>query len=116
MLQKDLNHSRHLDLHQRRGWRQTEYQRPRFSSRQCGSEQSFLRVSASAVGSEGGGVADESEHAAKMTIMTAMIPGLTARLLSPRLWILGASGGDCKPGRTASSEAVLGKRSLSHEE
>ena|SRR5215472_3622292 len=75
MLQEILNVS---SVHHRKGWRQTEYQRPRFSSRQCGSEQSFLRVSASAVGSEGGGVADESEHAAKMTIMTAMIPGLTA--------------------------------------
>src|SRR6516164_3155094 len=116
MLQKALDEMGHLDTHQRSGWRQTEYQRPRFSSRQCGSEQSFLRVSASAVGSEGGGVADESEHAAKTAIMTAIIPGLTARLLSPRRWILGASSRDCKPGRTASSEAVRGKRSLSHEE
>ena|SRR5215467_7347386 len=85
MLQEVLGRKR-LGLYQRKGWRQTEYQSPKFSSRQCGSEQSFLRVSASAVGSEGGGVADESEHAAKTTIMTAIIPGLTARLLSPRRW------------------------------
>src|SRR5215472_14731294 len=115
MLQEVLGRKR-LGLYQRKGWRQTEYQSPKFSSRQCGSEQSFLRVSASAVGSEGGGVADESEHAAKTTIMTAIIPGLTARLLSPRRWILGASSRDCKPGRTPSSPAVRGKRSLSHEE
>ena len=50
--------------HQRSGWRQTEYQRPRFSSRHFGSEQSFLRIAAEAVGSEGGGGV-ELEHAAK---------------------------------------------------
>src|SRR6516164_1788980 len=116
MLQKALDEMGHLDTHQRSGWRQTEYQRPRFSSRQCGSEQSFLRVSASAVGSEGGGVADESEHAAKAAIMTAIIPGLTsAPPFTPRR-ILGVRSRDCKPSRTASSEAVRGKRSLSHEE
>src|SRR5215472_12019066 len=75
MLQEVLNVS---SVHQRRGWRQTEYQRPRFSSRQCGSEQSFLRIAASAVGSEGGGVADEPEHAARAMRMMATIPGLTS--------------------------------------
>ena len=74
MFQKILN--RALIYHRNDG-RQTEYQRPRFSSRQCGSEQSFLRVAASALGSEGGGGA-ELEHAARAMTTAAIIPGLTS--------------------------------------
>src|SRR6516162_11226169 len=77
MLQKALDEMGHLDTHQRSGWRQTEYQRPRFSSRQCGSEQSFLRIAADAVGSEGGGGVAGPEHAANAPIASARIPGLT---------------------------------------
>src|SRR5258708_273102 len=38
--------------HQRKGWRHTEYQRPRFASRQCGPAQ--LRLKASAAASRSG--------------------------------------------------------------
>ena len=94
-----------FESYQRSGWRQTEYQRPKFSSRQCGSAQFFLRIAASAVGSEGGGGTDGPEHAARATIMTAIMPGLTnASPVAGR--ILGAGGGDCKPSRTALREAV----------
>lgn len=101
MFQKVLNYMR---IHQRSDGRQTEYQRPRFSSRQCGSEQSFLRIAASAVGSEGGGCA-ELEHAARATIAMAKIAGLTSAppwLLSG-CRILGACNPDCK----SSEEAIL---------
>src|SRR3974390_3359444 len=62
--------------HQRSGGRQTEYQRPRFSSFHFGSSQSFLRSAADACGSEGGtGVSEE--HAVRM-IVRARIPHLTS--------------------------------------
>src|SRR5690348_9618843 len=63
--------------HQRNDWRQTEYQRPRFSSCHFGSEQSFFRIAAEAVGSEGGaGV--ELEHAVRTTIRETKRPGFTS--------------------------------------
>jgi hypothetical protein len=76
-----------------------------------GSEQSFLRIVAEAVGSDGGGGV-ESEHAAKAPITTARIPDLIKRVSFPsrqrrcalhgRLTmqgltrILGFHPGDCK--------------------
>src|SRR6516162_3067440 len=58
--------------HHRSGWRQTEYQRPRFSSCHLGSEQSFLTIAAEACGSAGGGGV-ALEHAANATVTIAMI-------------------------------------------
>src|SRR5580700_6335163 len=75
LLQKILNES--TTPHQRSDWRQTEYQRPRFSCCHFGSEQSFFRIAAEAVGSEGGGGV-ELEHAARATISAARIPSLTS--------------------------------------
>jgi hypothetical protein len=45
-----------------------------------GSEQSFLRIVAEAVGSDCGGGVVESEHAAKAPITTARIPDLIQRV------------------------------------
>ena len=71
---RNFKRSRHA--HQRSGWRQTEYQRPRFSCCHFGSEQSFFRIAAEAVGSEGGGGV-ELEHAARATIRETKSPGPT---------------------------------------
>lgn len=61
--------------HQRNGWRQTEYQRPKFSSFHFGSSQSFLRSAADACGSECGTGTVLDEHAAT-TVASARIPDL----------------------------------------
>src|SRR6516225_8915145 len=62
--------------YQRSGWRQTEYHKPRFSSRHFGSSQSFLRSAADACGSEAGtGAVSDDEHAAT-TIAMIRIPDL----------------------------------------
>src|ERR1700746_2588961 len=67
------NFERIVLLHHRSGWRETEYQRPRFSSCHLGSEQSFLTIAAEACGSAGGGGV-ALEHAANATATIAMIP------------------------------------------
>ena len=61
--------------YQRSGWRQTEYHKPRFSSRHFGSSQSFLSRAAEACGSEGGTGVVSDEHAATTIAMTR-IPDL----------------------------------------
>src|SRR5271169_2954132 len=49
MLQAILSRGPDLPAYQRSGCRQTEYQRPRFSSRQCGSLQFFSTIAADSV-------------------------------------------------------------------
>ena len=69
--------------HQRIGWRQTEYQRPRFSSFHFGSSQSFLRSAADACGSEGGtGVLEEHPATAISSARIADLISASPDLLS----------------------------------
>src|SRR6516165_5010417 len=68
--------------HQRSGGRQTEYQRPRFSSFHFGSSQSFLRSAADSFVSEDGTGVVLEEHAAT-TIARATIPVLISASPDP---------------------------------